>query len=228
VKGRPLLGRSVITPSGAEEVFSFEIYALPLPQESAKRSTTITTYACFPYETFQTASVCIDFDPYQNIAPKGVKRVCELKDVSAATGGGPINVGTIQTRIEKSPEGDLLPSFYFNIAASSSFKFFALGSQDAFCDSRQIRAEVHDTVYFSAALSDQFLVCDGVDLVPGYQNTYSVTLVNNKAKIMCSSSNQLFTYGNEAPSNYLAPLTINMTYGVVSTASRTITINAMS
>ncbi len=231
VKGnQPLYGKSIISPDGEQQSFSFDIYALPLPQESQQRSATITAYACFPYETFQHAAVCIDFDPYKTLTSSQVQTACHSQDVTVDAGGGPVNVQVVQSRFDKDSQGNILPSFYFTIQADSNLKFFALGDQDAFCDASQIIAKTHDTVYLAAYLSDQPLVCDGLQLVPGYQSTYAVPLTDSQAKVTCRTSQAI--YANSNPSgptgNYLAPLTINMTYGVVATASQYVEVKAAS
>ena len=229
----PLYGKSVMTPDGDSLPFSFNVYALPLPQGSQQRSATITASACFTYGTFQHASVCIDFDPYSTTTSSKIKQVCKSADVSMASGGGPVNVGTVQTRIDALGNGDIVPSFSFSISAPSDLKFFAIGDEQQFCNANPIPSAAHDTIYFAASLSDMSLDCSPLVLVPGYRNTFIVPLINNAAKITCTSTlpisnNGGYGGGNNGPiGNYLAPLTVNMTYGVVTTASRTVTVTSL-
>jgi len=234
VKGsnRPFYGKSIITPTGDQQSFSFNLYSLPLPQESQRRTATITAYACFPYETFQHTSICIDQDPYKTKTSSQIKPACTAQDVSVDSGGGPVNVQTVQSRFDQTPQGDITPSFYFTIEGSTYVKLFAPGDENAFCDAQQIVAKTHDTVYFTASLSDKPLVCDGLTLVQGYSTalnpTYVVQLQDGQTKISCKTEQPIFSSVGDPLGNYLAPLTINMTYGVVSTASRSVEVTTLS
>lgn len=228
---RPFFGKSAISPSGDQLAYDFSVYALNLPQESQQRSAKVVAIACFPYQTFQSANVCIDSDPYNLKTTKDIKTVCDAKDTTMRSGGGPVNVDTVQVRFASDAEFDVSPTFYFSLSASSSgmsgLKFFAPGAEQSFCDSRIISTpDDNNLVYFRATLSDRLLICTGGDEVAGYRNVYAVKLYDQKARVTCKTDGPL-NVNDDVVGNYYAPLTVNISYGVVTSQTQTILVNAL-
>lgn len=227
---RPFFGKSAISPYGDELTYDFPLYAINLPQESQQRSAKIVAIACFEYGTFQSDLVCIDTDQYNIKTSAQVKSVCDSKDISPKTGGGPVNVQKIETRMNKVGTDEILPSFYFTLSASTgafgATKIFTPGAEQKFCNSNIASgANEANKVFFKATLSDLPLNCEA-ELVSGLRDTYLVTLYDNAARVFCTAANSIFTY--DIGGNYKAPITMNISYGAVVTASQTIQVNALS
>ncbi len=223
-ESRPFRGLSVEYPKGEQRLFNFPVYALPLPQESQERAIDIIATACYTYQTFQKAMVCMDFDPY-NLKTQGAKqkKPCDAQDVSMQTGGGPINVGQVTTRFN-SQDGLLTPVFSFTLTSSSQALIFAPGQEQVLCSqlSGTSKEKIRNVIHFKAYLSDQQLKCNkGYTEQP--DGSYVLQMADGIAKIICEAD-PVGEMANGATDNYMAPLTTNISYGLVTSTSTSVKV----
>ena len=118
-KVRPLTldGRSKFNPEGGISQISFRVKNSGLPQQLESYSTPIVYQACYPYETYASATVCIDPD-VRNLNPS---KVCRSQSVSVGGTGAPVVVSRVEPVMV--PEGSVVvPSFILYVQNQGSGK----------------------------------------------------------------------------------------------------------
>jgi hypothetical protein len=199
-----LHGRSRDYPSGESIIQTFPFQTASLAQESQRVETEVLATACFAYRTVNTADVCVDTDPYNQ---KEIKKVCQAKDVSVKTGGGPVNVQDIQV-IMGQDDTIISPKYIITIRKPANMLVVRAGDERLLCSSRagvpDKHAEFH--VYYSSGTVNEELPC----------NTQSGMITfdsQNTAVVTCTPE----PFDGQAVSTYSTPIMMTLDYGIIST-----------
>ena len=96
--GESLEGKSEFNPDGGLKYKEFST-AVSLPDNMDSFKTNFLVTACYGYNTYATAPVCIDSDPYSTSVQE---KACTIKDISLSGGqGAPVAITKIEEEASK-------------------------------------------------------------------------------------------------------------------------------
>ncbi len=203
-----LEGKSFYSPEGGYNVFSFAENINNLKVTSY--NPTILVTACYSYSTLATTEICLDPDPYSTAQNKA----CRSNDVSLSGGqGGPIEVTSVDVDPSKNSA-----RFTFHIRNGGGGIVYDPAKVENCNPSHPqgIRPEDINKIHIDSVTIGGMGNSITSSCKPSGQE---LRLVDGKAVYMCSVQNI-----PEGTGAYMAPLSIEMSYGYRSSVSRSVKI----
>ncbi|MBI1934935.1 hypothetical protein HYS31_00700 [Candidatus Woesearchaeota archaeon] len=226
-------GKSMLSPRGEEEVFSYNVIAGKLDPQSEQHISTITASVCYPYETILDTTICIDTD-VNSLRPG--KKVCSNQDIIFGNGqGAPVAITKIEPKmlpiqafgnVESSDK--IKPQFLIYVEDFGGGVVIKKESLKKSCIGEQDRPFDHNDfgiVYVKVELSGKELHCQlekkERDPGPGH-----IKLQDKKDIIRCNTENnkEYLTVIDRSQDSYFAPLRITLEYGYTKSISASYTI----
>lgn len=185
---------------------SLNFNAKPIVANFEQNTATVYATTCYPYKTYFSDDVCIDTDP-QNIDPR--KKVCVAEDKSYSKGqGAPVAITAIETNMV--PRGTyVLPQFVIHISHKGEGMVSDFILDDTVCG--ELTPDTINTFHIDARLGNDNLIC--------YPEI--VRFKNGEAESVCKLEQNSIDL---ASSNYLAPLSVELSYLYTETFSKDISI----
>jgi hypothetical protein len=221
IKGITLLGKSKHYPKGSTIVFYFPYFkAKQVQGQRAKPETQIFTSLCYPYSTVFSSLVCVDFDIYREDTRS---QVCTQQTVSTPNQGAPVAITHVE--VENLPAGNNLVKPVYTVHVQNVDRGNVLSPVDnsgdgvRVCTNQDLVREDFNTVAIDAWLSNSIKL----ECTPD-----RIRLTDQEGISRCMVREQDLEKAISWRQNYLAPLTINLSYVYVTTMKNDIEIKRIN
>ncbi|MBW2987869.1 hypothetical protein DRJ48_00670 [Candidatus Woesearchaeota archaeon] len=208
-------GKTVFNPKGDTQLFSFNLRAKQIKEEmSTLHDSEIILAACYRYHTEVRKDVCIDTD-YFNINQGSKEKVCQVTSLNLGSQGAPVEVFMIEPKFT-TEHSQVVPQFLIHIRNVGSGQVIKEDSLVDVCGSSELESEAWNTVYVTAKLGNQPMVCE-----PSEGGRGKLRLKEGEDFIKCRAQTPL----TEGTPSYVTVLNINLTYGYTESISKMVRIN---
>jgi hypothetical protein len=211
-------GKSLYSPNGAFLTQDIKVHAKNIDTMSERHKSTIIATACYKYAAETVQNVCIDADVLQ-IRP--TKKVCETKDITLTSQGGPIVITKIEQRTIPKGDNKIEEEFTINIANKGKGTPADMYAINTACGSKDptLRPNYWNLVHLSKLKMSSLWVYNGNDVESMIKcRPNPVKLENNEGKIVCTT--QEFT----PDSSYITQLQVLLEYGYVESKTAVVEI----
>lgn len=207
-----LAGRSLDNPSGDVATVSKKLKTKMLEQQSQIHTSTILLTACYNYQTYATANVCVDPDPTSQKA-----KPCTVQDISLTNQGAPMAVTKVEVSMLTRGKNQVTPTFIIHVANVGNGRPFNSNLTQLACGgtlSEEQKSNLWDIVDINATL--------GNIINPHQFNCAPLPfrLESNMDYVRCVYDGTI-----TATDAYTTPLNIALNYGYTQTISTSIEID---
>jgi hypothetical protein len=205
-----LVGKSLFNPEGG---FSFEEYQATAGEVGADKTDSFFIVACYPYETFASATICINPRVIE-IEESAPPRECIVAPIALVGGqGAPVAVTGIDEEIIHIGENKIRLALKISISNAGKGKVVKTDSYDKDCEKMALSMgevgviEVKDIQFSSYRLGseDYSIKCQNLNS----DRTFTLD-ASGKFTLECYADMDLAYIGASA---FTTPLTIDLSYG---------------
>jgi hypothetical protein len=214
-----LKGRSLYNPNGEFMTQEYSVELKAIDAMSEKHKSAIIATACYLYAAETVQNVCIDSDVL-NIRP--TKKVCEVKDLTPGSQGGPIAITKIEQRTIPKGEDSIMEEFTIFIANKGKGMPADFYSINTACGGQEsaVKPNYWNLVHLkSLKLSSTWYYDYTGESVNFKCQPNPVKLESNEGKIVCTTSEAF-----KPESSYITQLSVRLEYGYVESISSTMDI----
>jgi hypothetical protein len=205
-----LKGKSLLNPAGDIKMVSNKLKTKMLEELSETHDSLVMLTACYDYSTTESATVCIDPNPYES----GIKP-CTVKDQTFTSQGAPIAVTKVETTMLPSGGNTVKPEFKIYIKNSGVGNVVSKDKIELACKSKLTEDEKKDLWN----IVDIKLTLGGDENGIFECSPLPMRLKSDEDYVRCVYTNQI-----RAEAAYQTPLVINLTYGYTQTVSKSVEI----
>jgi len=208
-------GKSIFIPGGDEIIINVNAYAGKIGVQSEKHTSTIFATACYPYKTIVGTSACIDANI---IGDSRGEKACSVKDIILTGGqGAPVTVTRIESRMLPQGVDRVKPHFLIHIRNIGNGEVVNRSKLEEACSSASFGYQDFNTLEIHVKLSGISLKCgDEEDTGPA-----TIRLRDKTDVVRCTYKEDDIDTSVDA---YVAPLSIDLSYGYTHTISKNIII----
>lgn len=211
-----LKGKSQTDPTGMSIVAIADIETLPLEKQSVTHTSSIILTACYDYETFAAAEVCIDTDLY-NMKP--LEKACSAKDITLTKGqGAPVSVDKIEVSMFSTADGFIKPQFIIYPTNKGKGMVFRNDKVRQACSSTPLGPDdlnmlvLEDISFSGYSMSAGLIEC----------NPNPLRLRGPESKIVCTTKPGVISTESDT---YKTNLQLTFKYGYTQSISKSMTIS---
>ncbi len=201
-------GKTMDNPIPHEGIVMINLKARELPEQSAVHETLVTATACYSYKTILNQEICIDSDLFDT--GNGVE-VCQSKDISLSSQGGPVAITRIEPTMNPSEDGTRIAP-YFRITVKNSGSGAVVSSDSALsCSSSSLYRDDVNEIKIKANLFGKPLRCSPQEFKLDKNTGYTVTC-------------ELPSGVDSNQDTYMSMLIVELDYGYTFTISKNVKI----